>query len=132
MVLNTIPGVIEEQCRIYRSCTNGHLKPSDMCRMMFSLREIRNSLESLPLAPPAETPTTLNVVEVPSSYFVRSVEGLSTSIGPLTLEHRPAEEPIAAETEPRSPQEAKLLAALEAMDPEELLDRLSNVLVDHE
>ena len=43
-------------------------------------------------------------------------------------EPAPPEEPIEEPIEVRSPEEAKLLAALEAMSGEELLARLSNVL----
>ena len=71
MSLNSVPGVINEQARIYRACVNGHLKPSDMCRMMFGLREIRCSIESLPPEAPVETsPPVINIVSVGSDYFV--------------------------------------------------------------
>jgi hypothetical protein len=48
MVLDTIAGVLEEQCRVYRLTCNGKLKPAEMGQMLSGLKEIRSSIESLP------------------------------------------------------------------------------------
>jgi hypothetical protein len=90
MTLTTIGGVACEQARIYRACLNGKLKPSDMCRMMFGLREIRISLESIPEPPlPSQEPATLNIVSVPTSHFVRHIDEPDAA-DPLMIEHIPA------------------------------------------
>jgi hypothetical protein len=87
MCLSSVPGVISEQARIYRACVNGHMKPSDLCRMMFSLREIRHSIESL--APETGGPTTFNLQVVPTGNFIKDV---SPDGAPLTIEHMPSPE----------------------------------------
>ena len=38
MCLDSVGGVLEEQCRVYRLTCNGHLKPSEMSQMLGGLR----------------------------------------------------------------------------------------------
>jgi hypothetical protein len=71
MSMNSVSGVLNEQTRIYRACVNGHLKPSDMCRMMFGLREIRASVEAIPTeAAPTYRPPEIVIRPIPSGYGI--------------------------------------------------------------
>ena len=71
--LNSISGIIDEQGRIFRAYLNGKIKSGEMTQAMYGLREIRQSIEALPPEPVADTaPPIVNVVSVPSSYYVTS------------------------------------------------------------
>lgn len=100
MCLDSVGGVLEEQCRVYRLTCNGHLKPSEMSQMLGGLREIRQSIEALPPEPAAsnEAPMrTLRIVEIPSGHFFRTSEIAQNGfeITPqLTLEHQVEASPI--------------------------------------
>ena len=131
--LNSIRGVADEQARAYRMYLNGKIKAREMNQAMFGLREIRCSLEAIPSDPVVEQRATFNIIEVPSNCYVRSTEGLATSIGPLAIEHRPAEE-VAIEPDSAQPSSSEIIdrardfsslkdleARLTAMSREELL-----------
>jgi hypothetical protein len=93
MTLETVPGVIREQGRIYRAAINGHIKPSDMCRYMYGLREIRCSIESLPPEAPVEqAPPIVNIVSVEADYYVTN-RTQPDGKNRLTIEHMLNPEP---------------------------------------
>ncbi len=96
--LESVTDVRREMCRLYRGGLNGRVSPAVMTRFTYTLEKIRSCLEAEAAIAAAnaagstpEQPTTFAIIPVPHDYFVRSVEGLSTSIGPLTLEHLPSE-----------------------------------------
>lgn len=134
MSLTSIGDIIAEQGRIYRSAINGRIKPSDMCRYMFGLREIRCSLEALAAMPDGESTSTISIVEVPSGAFIRHVDELSLRGEALTIEHMPIEatsktidstQTMSSENqiEPRTPAEARLLHELDDMTLEQLMQK---------
>ena len=63
-----------EQGRIYRLYLNDRIKAGEMTKVMFSLREIRCSLEAIPIPPAAEQRMDINIVSVPSGHYYREVE----------------------------------------------------------
>ena len=87
MVLNQVPGIIAEQCRIYRLWTNGRIKAAEMTSGMSGLREIRQSIEALPPEPMVQPPVHFNIVSVPNGYELGSNGGFTPM--PLTIEHDP-------------------------------------------
>jgi hypothetical protein len=135
MTLNTVPGIIAEQARVYRLWTNGKIRSGEMSQAMFGLKEIRHSIESLPPEPVNPTPTQFTVVEVEPGFFLdEAAIRAQRGFGPLKIvEHTQKPEPaqIAAplphnpepEFEPRTERERQLLAELEALSPEQLLAR---------
>ena len=58
-----------------------------MCRMMFGLREIRSSIESLPPEAEVQPSTVFSLVNVPSGYEINANGGFTPI--PLTIEHQP-------------------------------------------
>lgn len=58
-----------------------------MCRLMFGLREIRNSVESLPPEPTVQAPSSFAIVSVPSGFAVGADGGFTPM--PLMIEHDP-------------------------------------------
>jgi hypothetical protein len=132
MSLDTVQGIVGEQGRIYRLTCNGHLKPSDMCRMMFGLREIRASIEAANAAETAaaaaatviqhEAPFGVNIVSIPDNYYHHadgSFRPLSSDM--LQIAHAP-ELPASLEPQPDVPQLTALEAKLIAMDHAQLLE----------
>ena len=87
MVLNQVPGIIAEQCRIYRLWTNGRIKAAEMTSGMSGLREIRQSIEALPSEPMVQPPVHFNIVSVPNGYELGSNGGFTPM--PITIEHDP-------------------------------------------
>jgi hypothetical protein len=81
-----------EQGRIYRLYLNDRIKAGEMTKVMFSLREIRCSLEAIPIPPAAERRMDINIISVPSGHYYREVEAVTGAGRPLTIEHLPAEE----------------------------------------
>ena len=87
--LDTVGGVAREMARLYRLAINQRIKSAEAARLVYILREVRSSLEAIPLAPAADKPTVVNIVSVPSGHFVKHAEELSVCGMPLTIEHRP-------------------------------------------
>ena len=105
MVLDSIPGIIAEQCRLYRLWTNGRIKVDEMSKGMGGLSQIRTSIESLPAEQqPDAPPTAISIIEVPSGMFVTEDEWRKMSgMAPLrVIEHfpQPSSEPEIEATSP--------------------------------
>jgi hypothetical protein len=137
--LDSIRGIAMEQSRLYRAWTNNKLTASELTRGVFALREIRCSLEAVPPAAAAETPTTIVIHSVPAGYHFRDVDGeqrlLLNSIeheaAPQTMLEAP--EPVSTtapenidrardiEPEPVPTEEAQRVAELNTMSLEQLM-----------
>lgn len=90
--LDTVRGVAIEQGRIYRLYLNDRIKAGEMTKVMFSLREIRCSLEAIPIPPDAERRVDINIVSVPSGHYFREVDAVTGADRLLTIEHLSAAE----------------------------------------
>ena len=89
MKLDTVRGVATEQGRLYRLAVNQTIKTSEAARLCYILREIRCSLEAIPMPAAEDTSPSINVVEVPSNHFFKYVEALPASDPMRTIEHKP-------------------------------------------
>jgi hypothetical protein len=130
--LNSIGGILTEQCRIYRLWCNGRLSTKDLAGGTASLDRIRSTLEMMPEATTSRPISSVTIVSVPSSHFFRhpraDIDGMpSLENGALMIEHdakpRLALEPEPPQPEAQSPEEARLIAELEALPIEELARR---------
>jgi hypothetical protein len=136
--LDSIKGIADEQARAFRQYLNGKLKAGEMTKVMFSLREIRQSIEAIPPEPAAHNPPTIHVIAVESGYYVKDVAELNGAIEPangsksLQLEHVVDAEisdcaqdiaPTDHAFTPQTERERQLLAELELLSSEELLER---------
>ena len=126
MVLDSIPGIIAEQCRVYRLWTNGRIKADEMVKGMGGLTQIRTSIESLPPEPRPEPPiTSYNIVSVPPGFEINSDGGFSRM--PMLIEHDPQppvrlDERIVEPDQDAEPKLTVLEAKLMAMNHDQLLE----------
>jgi hypothetical protein len=61
--------------RLYRLTINKRIGAAEAARLVYILREVRASIESIPLAPAADTPRTIIVHSVPEGRFLRTIDG---------------------------------------------------------
>ena len=106
-----------------------------MCAQRYPKHYLNLMGKLLPLNLTANAPSagigTVNIVSVPSGTYLspdqiaRAQRGEPFTIehGPTTKQPPPVEEPIVQEFSPRTERERQLLAELEALSPEQLLER---------
>lgn len=102
-----------------------------MCRMMFGLREIRNSIESLPPEVRTEAPASFAIVSVPSGYEICADGGFKPM--PMMIEHDPQpplhlDERIVEATPAETAEEARIIDNLKSQIDE--LARKTGIAVD--
>ena len=91
--LDSIRGVLSEQCRIYRAWTNDKLSASGLTSAMSALKEVRATLEALaPVEANASRPiSSVTIVSVPANHFFRhpraDIDGMALENGALMIEH---------------------------------------------
>jgi hypothetical protein len=131
--------IASEMGRVYRSTINGLISTSDGARLIYQLKEIRGVREAVnaeaALAAAKEAakaatepaPFTVNIVSVPEGFYKQPDGTFSPDAPGRLIEHIPCEPVTRAqpleEFEPRTERERRLLAELEALSPEELLER---------
>jgi hypothetical protein len=120
--LNSIGGILTEQCRIYRLWCNGRLSTKDLAGGTASLDRIRSTLEALaPVEANASRPiSSVTIVSVPANHFFRhpraDIDGMALENGALMIEHdnKPA---LQLEPEPPQPEPEERYAEEPAPPP---------------
>jgi hypothetical protein len=138
--------VAREMGRLIRLSYNGHLPPEELTKYVFALDKLRACLESAEAqaaaaaakVPPVPSKVSISIISVPSGCHFNNAQMEQLSRGdtsPLQIEHengvsvedyarnvaRQAEEPPPIEV--RSPAEAKLLAELDSLTDQQLMER---------
>src|SRR4051794_11654668 len=91
MKLDTVRGVAGEKGRLYRLWVNGKIKSSEMTRGIFGLREIRCSLEAIPVEPaPPRRPPEIVIRSIPTGYGV-DLQDPERVVPLLAIEHMESE-----------------------------------------
>jgi hypothetical protein len=80
--LDSVGGICREQARLYRLWVNGRIPAEEMTRGVFALGQIRASRESAiaieaadkAKAPPAPGNVAINILTVPSGYFLSEAQ----------------------------------------------------------
>jgi len=121
--LDSVRGVLSEQCRIYRAWTNDKLSASGLTSAMSALKEVRATLEALaPVEANASRPiSSVTIVSVPANHFFRhpraDIDGMALENGALMIEHD--EKPsLALAPEPPQPEPEERYAEEPAPPPE--------------
>jgi hypothetical protein len=95
MPLRTVGDIIAEQGRIYRLKVNQRISTNEMVAMVGVLREIRSSIESLPIEPVTMPSTEIVIHSVPSGFSFDVESGQTRPFD--YIEHQAIEAPLAIE-----------------------------------